>query len=376
MVFISMNDNDQLSRTADYRIQYGAAKSDARGGDAGAEPRSRDQDGRRLAPILTWRRRGDGTVGVTSRDSLLGFGLEDDDRERDDDDDEDDGEEEGEDEDEEDIEDEYMYETRSYRTAQMPREFTTTSHPPSNITTECTDDDPADGPLRGGRNGALNRSDRLYMTDSSGEEDEDDADADVAHGLLFGQGLQEPTPRQWQRTVADRERQRQRQLEQDRELERLLEAEAQQQTMDQGTLAREDHNQMERELLRRRQSRNERRLRALQSRILALEQGRDGRAEEEDDDEEENHAEAEARMGNRNQPVRPPGGELMAPHAKFNIEQGRSRCTIKFDPPVSGRFILLKMWSPHPGRSSNIDIQMVMAKGFAGPRYFPSVSLL
>ncbi|PKS11929.1 hypothetical protein jhhlp_001224 [Lomentospora prolificans] len=69
-------------------------------------------------------------------------------------------------------------------------------------------------------------------------------------------------------------------------------------------------------------------------------------------------------------------GELMAPHAKFNIDKGRSKCTIHFDPPISGRFILLKMWSPHHDPASNIDIQTVMAKGFAGPRYFPSISLL
>ncbi|POS84604.1 hypothetical protein EPUL_003718, partial [Erysiphe pulchra] len=40
-------------------------------------------------------------------------------------------------------------------------------------------------------------------------------------------------------------------------------------------------------------------------------------------------------------------GSLMAPHARFFIERDKSKCTVKFDPPVSGRFILLKMWSPH-----------------------------
>lgn len=65
------------------------------------------------------------------------------------------------------------------------------------------------------------------------------------------------------------------------------------------------------------------------------------------------------------------GGKLLQPHAKFFIEKGKNRCTIKFDPPVTGRFILLKMYHP----SENIDIQGVYAKGFAGPRYFPSVDL-
>lgn len=73
--------------------------------------------------------------------------------------------------------------------------------------------------------------------------------------------------------------------------------------------------------------------------------------------------------------VRAVGGELMVPHARFFIERNRSKCTIKFDPPVSGRFILLKMWSPRRDPNANIDIQAVVAKGFAGPRFFPSVEL-
>ncbi|CAG8981224.1 hypothetical protein HYALB_00003822 [Hymenoscyphus albidus] len=69
------------------------------------------------------------------------------------------------------------------------------------------------------------------------------------------------------------------------------------------------------------------------------------------------------------------GGELMIPHANFFIESNKSKCTVKFDPPVSGRFILLKMWSPHPSPSENIDIQSIVCKGFAGPRYFPALGL-
>jgi hypothetical protein len=69
------------------------------------------------------------------------------------------------------------------------------------------------------------------------------------------------------------------------------------------------------------------------------------------------------------------GGELMAPHARFFIERDKSKCTIKFDPPVSGRFILLKMWSPHHEPTGNIDIQSVVAMGFSGPRLFPAVQL-
>ncbi|KAK4064005.1 uncharacterized protein Triagg1_9333 [Trichoderma aggressivum f. europaeum] len=69
------------------------------------------------------------------------------------------------------------------------------------------------------------------------------------------------------------------------------------------------------------------------------------------------------------------GGGLLAPHARFYIEKKKSKCTIKFDPPVSGRFILLKMWSSSQDPGSNIDVQSVITRGFAGPRYFPSAEL-
>ncbi|KAH8782832.1 hypothetical protein F5883DRAFT_599246 [Diaporthe sp. PMI_573] len=80
---------------------------------------------------------------------------------------------------------------------------------------------------------------------------------------------------------------------------------------------------------------------------------------------------AEASQLATQEAVRAVGGELLAPHAKFYIEKDKNRCTIKFDPPISGRYILLKMYHP----TSNIDVQGVFAKGFAGPRYFPSTDL-
>jgi hypothetical protein len=70
-----------------------------------------------------------------------------------------------------------------------------------------------------------------------------------------------------------------------------------------------------------------------------------------------------------------PSAGLMAPLAWFFIEREKSKCIIRFDPPVSGRFILLKMWSPHFSEAANIDIQSVVAKGFAGPRFFPASQL-
>ncbi|OJD12590.1 hypothetical protein ACJ73_09324 [Blastomyces percursus] len=63
--------------------------------------------------------------------------------------------------------------------------------------------------------------------------------------------------------------------------------------------------------------------------------------------------------------------EVMKPHARFFIEKEKSMVSIKFDPPVSGKFILIKLWSPFCG--GNIDIQSVVAHGFAGPRFFPSM---
>lgn len=55
---------------------------------------------------------------------------------------------------------------------------------------------------------------------------------------------------------------------------------------------------------------------------------------------------AEASQLATQEAVRAVGGELLAPHAKFYIEKDRNRCTIKFDPPISGRYILLKMYHP------------------------------
>jgi len=57
--------------------------------------------------------------------------------------------------------------------------------------------------------------------------------------------------------------------------------------------------------------------------------------------------------------------------AKFHIRRGRHKVAIKFDPPVSGRFVLLKLWA----NRTNVDVQSVIAKGFGGGRFFPAVDL-
>ncbi|KNG83065.1 hypothetical protein ANOM_007587 [Aspergillus nomiae NRRL 13137] len=65
-----------------------------------------------------------------------------------------------------------------------------------------------------------------------------------------------------------------------------------------------------------------------------------------------------------------PNLELLKPHARFFIERTKSMVSITFDPPPSGRYILIKLWSPHNG--GNIDIQSIIAHGYAGPRFFPA----
>ncbi|KAL8953236.1 MAG: hypothetical protein Q9222_000889 [Ikaeria aurantiellina] len=68
------------------------------------------------------------------------------------------------------------------------------------------------------------------------------------------------------------------------------------------------------------------------------------------------------------------GTDVLVPHAIIFIEKDKSMVNVKFDPPISGRYILLKFWSP--SKDQNIDIQSIVAYGFAGPRYFPAVQTL
>ncbi|KAI4263993.1 MAG: hypothetical protein L6R42_000876 [Xanthoria sp. 1 TBL-2021] len=63
--------------------------------------------------------------------------------------------------------------------------------------------------------------------------------------------------------------------------------------------------------------------------------------------------------------------DVLLPHAVIFIEKVKSMVSIKFDPPVSGKYILLKLWSPT--KDQNIDIQSIIAYGFAGPRFFPAI---
>ncbi|KAL4942131.1 hypothetical protein BDV06DRAFT_169338 [Aspergillus oleicola] len=71
--------------------------------------------------------------------------------------------------------------------------------------------------------------------------------------------------------------------------------------------------------------------------------------------------------------ARPTGVGLMKPLAQFFIKRPKSSVSLKFDPPPSGRYILIKLWSPY--NAGNIDIQSVVAHGYAGPRFFPAAGV-
>ncbi|KAF2854350.1 hypothetical protein T440DRAFT_552216 [Plenodomus tracheiphilus IPT5] len=61
---------------------------------------------------------------------------------------------------------------------------------------------------------------------------------------------------------------------------------------------------------------------------------------------------------------------LIHPHARFFIAKNKNKITIKFTPAISGKHVLLKLWSPkHDG---NIDIESVQFYGYSGPRFFPA----
>ncbi|KAH3976614.1 hypothetical protein HBI81_061950 [Parastagonospora nodorum] len=69
----------------------------------------------------------------------------------------------------------------------------------------------------------------------------------------------------------------------------------------------------------------------------------------------------------------PEDDNLIPPHARFFIAKNKSKITIRFHPAISGRNILLKLWSPtHDG---NIDIESVQFYGYSGPRFFPAIQL-
>jgi hypothetical protein len=64
--------------------------------------------------------------------------------------------------------------------------------------------------------------------------------------------------------------------------------------------------------------------------------------------------------------------QLMVPLALFQVNRGANKCSIKFDPPVCARYLLIKMWSTQVWREG-LAVQSIMVKGYAGPRFVPKV---
>jgi hypothetical protein len=64
-------------------------------------------------------------------------------------------------------------------------------------------------------------------------------------------------------------------------------------------------------------------------------------------------------------------GDANVTCARFLMLPGQFKIAIKFEPEISGRFILLKLWA----NRRNVDVQSVIVKGYAGPRYFSAQSV-
>ncbi|KAI9677530.1 MAG: hypothetical protein M1817_006484 [Caeruleum heppii] len=75
----------------------------------------------------------------------------------------------------------------------------------------------------------------------------------------------------------------------------------------------------------------------------------------------------------RDQAISAERRDIRAPHAYFLLREGKSSCSMTFEPPVSGRLLLVKLWNP--SQLENIDVESIVVKGFAGPRFFPATEL-
>lgn len=279
MVFVAMEEDELLNRTAQYQIQYAPRSTDEPGAEGDLRALQRIP-----AEIVSIQHHDNGTTTTRSRPTYTYRGSTDD------------------------------HETR---TPQMPREFAANLDN-LNITTECSDDEDEE---YDGSSGFLRRAPNRI---GSLPFETLDSDSDDAVANPFGsEYLDDPHhPSHW----------------------RLYSNAATSTVADGGPPPRRRVPERDRDRDRQRPN-------------LSL-------------------AEAwEAHAAATQEVVRAVGGQLLSPHARFYIEKKKTKCTIRFDPPVSGRFILLKMWSSHHDPASNIDIQSVIARGFAGPRYFPSVQL-
>ncbi|KAL2164201.1 hypothetical protein VTH06DRAFT_3417 [Thermothelomyces fergusii] len=287
MIFVSMDSDDLLTRTAQYQIQY--------------------QPSRPHRPGTVHLRPEDGSRFESRPLRAYSYGADDDEGEDDDDDDDDE---------------------ENSRTAQIPPEFTTSSLP-YNVTTVCSEDEGEDeDPSFNSRppRHPPRRLNRYVIGTLPIDSDSDDTDFSRTFGGPYGHWP--PAPEQ----AAARRRYR---------VSRLRGGGA-------AVLPA-----------------------AVNDRAGAGSGSSSGPSRSDMTLEEAQEASQIATQ----EAVRAVGGELMAPLAHFFIEKDKNKCTVRFDPPVSGRFILLKMWSPHQDPQKNIDIQAVVAKGFAGPRFSPAIDL-
>jgi hypothetical protein len=291
MVFVSMESDDLLNRTAQYQIQYLPARSHRRG-------------------TVIFRHEDDGTgvVRVQTRPlRAYSYGADDDD----DDDDEDDS-----------------------ATAQIPPEFTA-SQAPFNVITECSEDDESDEDHHPSRpHPPIRRRTPNRIGALPFESDSEDDSIQIFGAPYRHWPPNEPdaTPNPTG-TAAVRRRTR---LER---LERLTNS-----TTTGGYGYRPPGSSITS-------------ITPINTSGMTLEEAQ------------------EASQIATQEAVRAVGGELMAPLAHFFIEKDKNKCTVRFEPPVTGRFLLLKMWSPHQDPGKNIDIQAVVARGFAGPRFVPAMDL-
>jgi hypothetical protein len=300
MVFVSMNYDDLLTRTAQYQIQYSPPKNNSRPPSRGLANESRPR---------SIRHNEDGTVTVLDDNGrpLSGFHASDE---------------------------------HDYRLAQLPYDFTHQNAPPFSVTTECFDSDSeSSSPIRRRRRAERRAADRLSsrlraeladigITATAADESSDTDSSD-----------HEPS--------SDREQQMQEDF-----LNSILRRGQPPVVSSPAPRQRGDP-------------------RSTAPRISA------GLADAINNAQEATQEAVKAvggvpRIGSLASGT---GNNLMAPLAWFFIERDKNKCIIKFDPPVSGRYILLKMWSPHHTVNGNIDIQSVVAKGFAGPRLFPATQL-
>jgi len=73
----------------------------------------------------------------------------------------------------------------------------------------------------------------------------------------------------------------------------------------------------------------------------------------------------------RTSPGDPGMGDPNVTVASFSIQRNKHAVAVKFDPSISGRYVLVKLWAaPDKG---NVDVQSVIVKGYGGQRFFPAI---